>query len=140
MATTFPLKLITPTGIVFEGDVQEVTAVGGLGQFGVLAQHINMIAALAPCVLEIELSDDASRYYVVSGGLVEVTDGAMTVLAESVEEPGSIDRATVETALHDAEAKIAGMSAYAPEYEDASNDLMLARARLEATELSPATR
>ncbi len=32
--TLLPFKLITPTGVVFDGSVQEVTAVNSMGWFG----------------------------------------------------------------------------------------------------------
>ncbi len=138
MAKTFPFKLLTPTGIVYEGGAEEVTAISPLGQFGVLAEHINFITSLEPGILELRLPDGTARQYVVSGGLVEVTNGAMTVLAESVEDSRKItDRAGVTAALAGAEAKLAGMSMYAEGYEEAHHGLMLARARKEASELQP---
>jgi len=83
MAETFSLELVTPTGIVYQGDVEEVTAWNPIGQFGVLAEHINFITSLVPGVVEIKLPDGVILYYVVSGGLAEVKDGKMTILADS---------------------------------------------------------
>jgi F-type H+-transporting ATPase subunit epsilon len=136
MAETFPLELVTPTGIAYQGEVEEVTAWNPLGQFGVLAEHINFITSLVPGVVEITLPGGPMRYYVVAGGLAEVKDGKMTILADSAEEPGAIDVAAVEVDIREVEGKIASISMYAEEFETTQHDLMLARARHRAaTEL-----
>ena len=73
MAETFPFRLIAPTGIAYEGPVEQVIAVGALGEFGVLANHINYITSILPCVVTLELGDGSVTEYLVSGGLAEVT-------------------------------------------------------------------
>jgi F-type H+-transporting ATPase subunit epsilon len=136
MAETFPLQLVTPTGVAFHGDVEEVTAWNPIGQFGVLAEHINFITSLVPGIVEIALPGGAMRYYVVAGGLAEVKDGKMTILADSAEEPGAIDVSAVEVDIREVEGKIASISMYAEEFESTEHDLLLARARHRAaTEL-----
>ena len=136
MAETFQIELVTPTGIAYKGDVEEVTAWNPLGQFGVLAEHINFITSLVPGVVEITLHGGAMGYYVIAGGLAEVKDGKMTILADSAEEPAKIDVAAVEIEIREVEGKIASISMYAAEFETTQHDLMLARARHRAaTEL-----
>jgi F-type H+-transporting ATPase subunit epsilon len=137
MASTFPLQLVTPTGVVYQGEAAQVMAANPLGEFGVLAEHVNFITSLVPCVLEIRLADGTAHHYVIAGGLAEVKDGAMTVLADSAEEPQAINRTVVEGELEAAEAKISQMSAYAADYEGAHHDVLLARARIRGTELRP---
>jgi F-type H+-transporting ATPase subunit epsilon len=132
MAETFPLELVTPTGIAYQGEVVEVTAWNPLGQFGVLAEHINYITSLVPGIVEVKLPDGGMLYYVVSGGLAEVKDGKMTILADSAEEPRMIDLAGVEGMLREIELQIAELSMYEEGYELKQNDLLLARARQRA--------
>jgi F-type H+-transporting ATPase subunit epsilon len=136
MAETFPLELVTPTGIAYQGDVVEVTAWNPIGQFGVLAEHINFITSLEPNIVEVELADGGMLYYVVSGGLAEVKDGKMTILADSAEEPAAIDVGGVEQILREIEGQIGELSMYEVGYELKQHDLLLARARRRAaTEL-----
>ena len=136
MAETFQFKLVTPTGVAYQGEVEEVTAWNPMGQFGVLAEHINYITSLVPGIVEITLPGGAMQYWVVAGGLAEVKDGKMTILADSAEEPGAIDVAAVEVDIREVEGKIASISMYAEEFETTQHDLMLARARHRAaTEL-----
>jgi len=139
MAETFPLELVTPTGIAYQGEVVEVTAWNPLGQFGVLAEHINFITSLIPGIVEVKLADGGMLYYVVSGGLAEVKDGKMTILADSAEEPAAIDLAGVEGMLLEIELQIAQLSMYEEGYDLKQHDLLLARARRRAAaELRPA--
>jgi F-type H+-transporting ATPase subunit epsilon len=138
MAETLPLELVTPTGIAYQGDVEEVTAWNPIGQFGVLPNHINFITSLVPGVVEIKLPAGAMRYYVVSGGLAEVKDGKMTILADSAEDPQTIDVTAVEVEVLEVEGKIASISMYSEQFETTQHDLMLARARRRAaSELRP---
>ena len=136
MADTLPLQLVTPTGIVYRGEAEEVTAWNPIGQFGVLPEHIDFITSLVPGVMEIKLAGGAMRYYVISGGLAEVKDGAMTVLADTAEEPGAIRVEEIEVQVREAEGRIVSISMYDEEYESTQHDLMLAQARRRAaTEL-----
>ena len=132
MATTFPVKLVTPTGIVFEGDAKEVSAIGPLGEFGVLPEHINFITSLVPGILEVRIADDTARRWIVSGGLAEVKDGVMTVLASSAESPETVDATTAAEQVQQADQKFSNMSYYDPDYAAALEALQLARTRASA--------
>ena len=140
MAATFKFRLITPTGVVFEDSVEEVSAIGPLGEFGVLADHINFITSLVPGVLEAQLSEGRAMHWVVSGGLAEVKDGVLTVLASSAETPGSVDGAAAAAEVQAADSKFSNLSFYDPDYAPAQEALMLARARVEAAGMETASR
>jgi F-type H+-transporting ATPase subunit epsilon len=140
MASTFPFRLVTPTGIVFEGDAAEVSAIGPLGEFGVLPEHINFITSLVPGVLEAQLPDGSKMHWVVSGGLAEVKDSVLTVLASSAESPETIDASAAKTEMKEADEKFATMSFYDPNYPATQEALKLAEARVEATALKSSAR
>jgi F-type H+-transporting ATPase subunit epsilon len=130
-----PFKLITPTGVVFDAAVQEVTAVNPIGEFGVLPQHINYLTSLVPCVITVKLGDGSYRLFVVSGGLAEVKDGVMTVLAPTAEGAEAlIDGDVLSKNALAAEEKLQGVSFYEPGYENAQKALQLARARQRAAQ------
>src|SRR5579885_1649605 len=124
MAERFKVKLVTPTGVVFEGEARQVVAVGPRGEFGVLADHINFITSLLPGVLRIEHQDGSVESWVISGGLTEVKDGSMTVLANSAQAPVSINREEAAAQERAADQKIATMSFYDPEYPAAEEALL----------------
>jgi F-type H+-transporting ATPase subunit epsilon len=140
MAATFPFRLVTPTGIVFEGDAAEVSAIGPLGEFGILPEHINFITSLVPGVLEARLPDGTAMHWVVSGGLAEVKDSVLTVLASSAESPERIDKAAADAEVQQADQVFSNTSFYDPSYAAAQDALKLAQARVEAAALKVASR
>jgi len=140
MASTFPFRLVTPTGIVFEGDAAEVSAIGPLGEFGVLPDHINFITSLVPGVLEAQLPDGTKMHWVVSGGLAEVKDGVMTVLASSAESPETVDASAAAAQVDEADKQFSTLSFYDPNYAAAREALQLARARVEAAAMKSTAR
>jgi len=140
MASTFKFRLVTPTGIVFEGDAAEVSAVGPLGEFGILPEHINFITSLVPGVLEAQLPDGTKMHWVVSGGLAEVKDSTLTVLASSAESPEMVDANAAKAQVKEADEKFSNMSFYDTNYPTARDALKLAEARVEAASMKSTAR
>jgi F-type H+-transporting ATPase subunit epsilon len=99
----FPLKLVTPAGVAFEGNVEQVIATDPVGQFGVLADHVNFITALMPGHLTIQLPEGQALKYYVADGLAQVADGAMTITVSELHDLGTADADKAEAA-----AKTAG--------------------------------
>jgi F-type H+-transporting ATPase subunit epsilon len=84
----FPFELASPARLVFSGAVEQVDVPGAEGDFGVLAGHAPLIAALRPGILTIREAGGAKRLF-VRDGFAEVNSSGLTVLAEfavSVEE------------------------------------------------------
>lgn len=128
MAETFSFKLVTPTGVVFDAPVEQVSAVGALGEFGVLPGHVNFITSLAPGLMEIRTGDGQTIEYLVTGGLVEVNDGAMSALASGAEPPEKVEPAAAAE-LKEAEERIAHMSMFDPGYDEAHQVVAVLEAR-----------
>ncbi len=133
MAETFSFKLVTPTGVVFDGPVEQVNAVGPLGEFGVLAEHTNFITSLAPGLMTIRTGDGQVLEYLVMGGLVEVKDNEMTALASSAEPPDKAAAADLAE-LQAAEERLATMSMFEPGYDEAQQTVAMLRARRDLAE------
>jgi F-type H+-transporting ATPase subunit epsilon len=133
MATTFAFKLVTPTGVLFDGQAEQVNAVNPLGEFGVLADHTNYITSLVPGLLTIRTADGQTLEYLVTGGLVEVKDGVMTALAQTAEPPDEVAPAD-QTELREAEERLAQMSMFDSNYDEQKQSVMVLRARREVAE------
>jgi F-type H+-transporting ATPase subunit epsilon len=133
MATTFAFKFVTPTGVLFDGQAEQVNAVNPLGEFGVLADHTNYITSLEPGLLTIRSAEGQTLAYLVTGGLVEVKDGAMTALAQSAEPPEKVVP-TDETELRVAEERLSHMSMFDPKYVEEKHSVMVLRVRHEVGE------
>jgi len=135
MAETFPFKLVSPTGMIYDGPVEQATAVGALGEFGVLANHINFITSLTPGVITLKLENGSITEYLLSGGLAEVKDGSMTVLASDAIPVAAVDPVSAAPEVQAAEERFSHMSFYDPGYQEAEETLRLARARAEIEHL-----
>ena len=90
MANTFQLNLISPTGVIYQGPVTEVTAVGTDGEFGVLPDHVNFVSSLVSGTITLKLGDGSTNKYRLTAGSAEVNDGVMTVAAS-----GSVAQSTL---------------------------------------------
>lgn len=139
MAQEFPLRLVTPTGVLFDGPVREVDAVNPLGEFGVLADHVDYITALSPGILIVTTVGGARSQFLVSGGLAEVRDGAMTVLADEAETPHAADEAQLMRAVQQAEEKLVAVSLYDASYAEAAEEIAMLRARIRASQMARET-
>jgi F-type H+-transporting ATPase subunit epsilon len=135
MAETFAFRLIAPTGVVYEGPIKQVIAVGALGEFGVLADHVNYITSILPCVVTLQLGNSSVNEYLVTGGLAEVKDGAMTMLADEAMPVAAVDPVAAASEVGAAETKLSQMSFYDPGYAEAEQALKLARTRAEIADL-----
>jgi F-type H+-transporting ATPase subunit epsilon len=98
----FPFELVSPSSLVFSGEVQQVDVPGSEGDFGVLASHAPLVSTLRPGVLTIHEGGGAKRYF-VREGLAEVNGKGLTVLAETAVPVEELDREVLAAAIKDAE-------------------------------------
>lgn len=77
------LEIITPDKKVFEGEVESATFPGSDGSFQVLNNHAPIISSLAKGDL-IYKTREGAKIITVDGGVVEVKNNKVIVLAESV--------------------------------------------------------
>ncbi len=77
---TLWLDVVTPEDLLVSEAVDEVTAEGVEGDFGVLPGHINFLTALRPGVLTYRIGDAAHRLD-LPGGIAEVLNNRVTILA-----------------------------------------------------------
>jgi len=79
------LEIVTPDKKVFEGEVSSATFTGAEGEFQVLSNHAPMISALGKGRVSITSSGKVENL-IIDGGVVEVLNNNVIVLAESVVE------------------------------------------------------
>jgi len=130
MADKIRLRVVTPSRMLLDEEVDEVTAPGELGEFGVLPNHIAFLTTLLPG--ELSYKHGATKTTLaVSGGYAEVLDNVMTVLAPAAEFAGEIDAARAQRAKERAEKLLAELSLEEKDWEMAEAALQRAFARLE---------
>lgn len=105
MADKIRLRIVTPAQLVFDEEVDEVTAPGAKGEFGVLPNHISFLTLLEPG--EMSYKQGANRRFLaLGGGYAEVLDNVMTVLAPAAEFGAEIDIARARIARERAEQRL----------------------------------
>lgn len=75
------IKIIKPDKLIFEGEIQLAQFPGIDGSFGVLNSHAPMIAALGEGKIRVE-NEGKSSFFDIKGGVVEIKDNHILVLAE----------------------------------------------------------
>jgi F-type H+-transporting ATPase subunit epsilon len=103
---TFHFDLVSPEKLAFAGDVDQVDVPGVEGDFGVLAGHAPVVAAIRPGILTVT-SGATHQKIIVLGGLAEVSDKGLTVLADVATSIEELDRAKFANQISDMEAKLA---------------------------------
>jgi F-type H+-transporting ATPase subunit epsilon len=130
MADKIRLRVVTPSRLLLDDVVDEVTAPGALGEFGVLPNHIAFLTLLVPG--EMSYKEGTARYYLaISGGYAEVLDNVMTVLAPAAEFAGEINTDRARQAKESAEKRMAELNYEDKEFNSAATALEWANARLQ---------
>ena len=125
MANKILLEIITPDRVVVSEEVDIVTAPGVAGEFGVLANHVPMVAAVKIGPLFYR-KDGKEEWVAISGGFCEVSKNKITFLVEAAERAWEID---VERALRAKERAEKRLQQYAAQAEKI--DYARARAALQ---------
>jgi F-type H+-transporting ATPase subunit epsilon len=138
MPGTLNLKVVTPDGVVFEDQVEQVVARGIAGEFAILPGHEPLVAALAIDVLRFT-SRGEEDVAAVLGGLLEVRGDDVTILADVAEMGGNIEAAEAEQTKQRAEAEKTQKTDKLDVYV-AEMNLGRAMARLKAAEMAKVRR
>jgi len=116
MAEKLKLELVTPYKRVLSEEVDEVTAPGAIGEFGVLPDHTSLLTTLK--VGELTYKQGSQTFHVaVNWGYVEVEDNVMTVLVETAEPADQIDLERAKAALGRAEEALKKLSSEDKEFK-----------------------
>ena len=103
---TFHFDLVSPEKLAFSGEVDQVDVPGVEGDFGVLAGHAPVVAVIRPGILTIT-TGGARQKIIVLGGLAEVSENGLTVLADVATSTQEVDRAQFAETISEMEAKLA---------------------------------
>lgn len=99
------VQVVTPDGLKYDHHASFIHAVTKDGQIGILPGHINLIAPLEVDELKVRRVDDESHvdWIAVNGGIIEVKDDFITIIANSAERDRDIDVSRAERAKQRAE-------------------------------------
>ena len=120
--TPFPLKIVTPDGLEFDGMVEELIVRTTSGDLGILAGHVNCVAPLGMGRATV-IIDGAKRYAACIGGMLSVVNGQATLVPTTFEWAEDIDLSRANRSLERAQKILHDKDASAA-------DIKLAEARL----------
>ncbi len=118
----FPLKIVTPDGVYFDGTAQELVVRTTSGDMGILAGHVNCVAPLGMGQAMV-LVEGERRYAACIGGMVSVVDGRVTLVPTTFEWSDQIDVERAIVSENRAQTVIADKSS-------TQTEIRLAEARL----------
>lgn len=109
MAEKLKLEMVTPYKRVLSVEVDEVTAPGTIGEFGILPGHTPMLTTLKIGELTYRAGSE-TFHLAVNWGYVEVEEDKVTVLVETAEPADEIDLERAKAALGRAERALKELS------------------------------
>ena len=120
--STFPLKIVTADGLVYDGPAEEIIVRTITGDMAVLARHMNCVTPLGMGRATIVVGGER-RYAACIGGLLSIVNGEVNLVPTTFEWADSIDAARAEASKARAE-KVLNNEA------SSDTDIKLAKARL----------
>ena len=120
--TPFRLKIVTPDGLIYDGQAEELLVRTTGGDVAILARHMNYVAPLG-MGRAVVVSGGTRRTAACIGGMLSVCDGEVTLVPTTFEWADKIDLERAEAAYNRADKVLHDESA-------SQMDLRLAEAKL----------
>jgi F-type H+-transporting ATPase subunit epsilon len=134
MAMTIHVDVVSAEESIFSGEAEFVAAPARMGEVGIYPRHTPMITPIKPGALRIKLPGEAEEQLIfISGGILEVQPGVITVLADTAIRGHDLDEAKANEAKRAAEELMKTISSDI-DYAHAQAELMEAIAQLQAIE------
>ncbi len=105
-AHTFLTRVVTRAAELFHGEVVSAVIPGAEGYFGVLADHAPLIATLGIGEVTLTMPDGHKHFLAVTGGVVEVRDNELVILADIGERAEDIDVSRAQEAADRARVRL----------------------------------
>lgn len=119
---TFSLTIVTPDGLQFEGQAEELVVRTVSGDLGILAGHINCVAPLGMGMATVQVDGEKRRGACI-GGMVSVLDGNVRLVPTTFEWSDKIDVSRAHASEERAKEILSDKTS-------SDTDLRLAEARL----------
>lgn len=119
---TFSLTIVTPDGVQFDGQAEELVVRTTTGDMGILAGHINCVAPLGMGMATV-MVEGQKRHGACIGGMVSVLNGQVKLVPTTFEWAENIDVERVERSESRAQQILGNKNA-------TNTEIALAQARL----------
>jgi len=132
---TFHLDVVSAEKNLFSGRVQSIQVTGGEGELGILAGHAPLLTKIQPGMVRMVKQHGDAEVIYLSGGMLEVQPGTVTVLADTAIRGAELDEAKALKAKKAAEEKISNPHSDV-DFVQAQIELAKAIAKLRVIELT----
>jgi len=134
MAMTMHVDVVSAEEAIFSGPATMLFAPGAMGDLGIMPRHAPLLTSIKPGEVRIVTEQGADEIVLyVSGGMLEIQPGAVTILADTAQRASDIDEAAALAAKERAE-KLLGDQKDDVDYAAASAELAEAMAQLQAVQ------
>jgi F-type H+-transporting ATPase subunit epsilon len=99
-------RVMTPEGEVFTGEVHQLSTRTAVGELGVLANHVPVLARLRPTELRLHMPDGEVRRWAQAEGWLQVFANRATVLVGEAIPPENLDAGELRSRIEDADARL----------------------------------
>src|SRR4030065_1072838 len=107
MAMTVHVDVVSAEEAIFSGLAEVVVVPGEMGELGVYPRHTALMTRIKPGSVRIKRPDQEEEELIyVSGGMLEVQPGVVTILADTAVRGGDLDEARALAAKQAAEEAI----------------------------------
>ena len=120
--TPFSLKIVTPDGLIFDGEAEELIVRSSTGDVAILAKHVNYVTSLG-MGRAVVIAGGQRRTAACIGGMLSVVDGEVTLVPTTFEWADKIDVERAEASQQRADKILQDKSS-------TDTDIQLAEARL----------
>jgi F-type H+-transporting ATPase subunit epsilon len=128
------VRVLTPEGEVFTGEVHQVSTRTAVGEIGILANHVPLLARLMPTELRLHMPDGDVQRWAQAEGWLQVFANRATVLVTEAIPPDELDAGELRNRIEDADARLSDSEEDSGAHTQAEKDKRRAEAFLEVAE------
>ena len=127
-------EVLTPEGEVYSGELDQLSTRTMVGEIGVLANHVPILARLVPSELRLHTGEgEPERYAAAEGWLQVFANRALVLVAEAI-PPDELDGGSLKERLADAEQRLKEADEDSGAARQAERDRVRAEAFIEIAE------
>jgi len=124
MSDTELIRIFTPAGLLLEEEVRSVRLPSAKGEIGILPGHARYTGLLGTGIMEYEsVQSGKSISCVISGGFCNDSEDVLTILADSVDFPDTIDRENYANDREKLKGILDTINSSEPRWQDAQTRL-----------------
>jgi F-type H+-transporting ATPase subunit epsilon len=127
-------EVLTPEGEVFSGKVEQLSTRTAVGEIGILARHVPMVARLVPAELRLHKSSSEVDRFAQGEGWLEVFASHVRVLIAEAIPPEQLDVGELRAKRDDAVARLESAEPGSAAAEQAERERVRAEAFIEIAE------